>query len=59
VFGWALRAAAGGAAELSLEDYQTAFQPMLYGVGLALVLTWFLRETGPARPPAAGARRVS
>jgi hypothetical protein len=27
--------------------YLTAFQPLLYGVGLAIVLTVILRETGP------------
>ena len=31
-----------------LEHYQTAFQPLLYGVALAIVLTLFLKETGPA-----------
>ena len=32
----------------TLEHYQTAFEPLLYGVGLAIVLTFFLKETGPA-----------
>ena len=37
-----------------LEQYQTTFQPLLFGVALALVLTFGLRETGPAmRLPAA------
>jgi hypothetical protein len=33
---------------MALEHYQTAFEPLLYGVGLAIVLTFFLKETGPA-----------
>jgi hypothetical protein len=54
VFGWALRMAAGGAAERQLEHYQSTFQPLLYGVGLAILLTLFLKETGAAvRAPSA------
>jgi sugar phosphate permease len=48
VFGWILVAVSGGTATMSLGDYQTAFHPMLYGVGLAIVLLFFLKETGPA-----------
>ena len=33
---------------LALAHYQHGFQPLLYGIGLAFVLTLFLRETGPA-----------
>jgi hypothetical protein len=33
---------------MTLDHYQTTFTPLLYGVGLALVLTLFLKETGPA-----------
>jgi sugar phosphate permease len=52
VFGGILRAVSRGAGSMSLEHYQTAFEPLLYGVGLAIVLTFVLRETGPAaRPP--------
>ena len=43
---WLLAAAAG--ADLTLEHYQSAFRPMLYGVALAVVLTLILKETGPA-----------
>ena len=45
VFGWLLVRASGGAT-LAHEHYQAAFQPMLYGVGLAIVLTLILKETG-------------
>jgi len=31
-----------------LEHYQAGFKPLLYGIVLALVLTCFLKETGPA-----------
>jgi hypothetical protein len=58
VFAGMLRRASGGAAELALEHYQTAFQPLLFGVGLAILLTLLLKETGPAvRPPAPVAAR--
>ena len=48
VFGWILVSVSGGAQTMSLEHYQTAFEPLLYGVGLAIVFTFILRETGPA-----------
>jgi MFS family permease len=50
VFAGLLVGAAGGAAS-AIEQYQTAFEPMLYAVGLAIVLTMFLKETGPAAQP--------
>ena len=37
-----------GGAERGLDDYQATFQPMLYGIVLAILLTLLLRETGPA-----------
>jgi MFS family permease len=46
VFGWILAASGGGTA--ALEQYQTAFEPLLYGIGLAIVLTLLLKETGSA-----------
>src|SRR5262249_2564295 len=48
VFGRILKNVSGGAAEMTLEHYQAGFQPLLYGVALAIVLTLFLKETGPA-----------
>jgi MFS family permease len=32
----------------ALQHYQAGFKPLLYGVLFALMLTFFLRETGPA-----------
>jgi len=53
VFGWILLAVGGGVARMTLDHYQSAFQPLLYGVGVAIGLTLFLKETGPAaRRPA-------
>ena len=48
VFGHVLSRMSSGAAGATLEHYQFAFQPMLAGVVVAMVLTAFLRETGPA-----------
>ena len=60
VFGGILVSVSGGAARMNLEHYQTAFEPLLYGVALAIVLTLFLKETGPAvRRPAPLAREVT
>ena len=53
VFGWVLAYVAGAAAVRTLEHYQSAFVPLLFGVALAILLTLFLRETGPAVRPAA------
>ena len=55
VFGGLLMTAKGGAADMTLEHYQTAFEPLLYGVALAIVLTLILKETGPAAQPRAPA----
>jgi MFS family permease len=48
VFGWILLNVGAGLAQLRLEHYQTAFAPLLVGVALAILLTLFLKETGPA-----------
>jgi len=48
VFGGIMQRVAGGAGQAGLEHYQATFQPLLYGVGFAIVLTFILKETGPA-----------
>jgi MFS family permease len=48
VFGSRLVPESGGDDTVGLAHYQTGFQPLLYGIVLALVLTCFLKETGPA-----------
>jgi sugar phosphate permease len=48
VFGRILLDASRGAERMTLEHYQITFQPLLYGVALAIVLTLVLRETGTA-----------
>jgi sugar phosphate permease len=51
VFGQIMESASGGG-QIVLEHYQTTFQPLLYSMGLAIVLTVLLKETGPgARVP--------
>jgi len=42
--GWLTEASGGG--DRQLAHYQETFQPLLYGVALAIVLTLLLRETG-------------
>jgi MFS family permease len=51
VFGWILMAVSGGASTMTLAHYQTAFEPLLYGVALAILLTLLLKETGSAARP--------
>ena len=48
VFGSRLVQESGGDDATALTHYQAGFQPLLYGVVLALVLTCFLKETGLA-----------
>ena len=48
VFARLLTRGSSGGDGLALGHYQGAFSPMLIGVGLALVLTMFLNETGTA-----------
>src|SRR5262245_3164966 len=48
VFGSRLVKLAEENGELTLPQYQAGFQPLLYGVGLAIILTFMLKETGPA-----------
>jgi MFS family permease len=47
-FGSMLMRVSGGG-ERELVHYQATFVPLAYGVAAAIVLTLFLRETGPAR----------
>lgn len=52
VFGWVLQRVAGGGSQ-ELAHYQKTFTPMLYGVAIAAILTFLLKETGRvARVPA-------
>jgi MFS family permease len=48
VFGWLLQHLSGGAQQRELAHYQATFLPLLFGVGAAIVLSFLLRETGPA-----------
>jgi MFS family permease len=58
VFGSILQRVSGGAAQMELEHYQTAFVPLLYGVGIAIVLAMILKETGTAARVSKGTREV-
>jgi len=49
VFGSRLAEMPEGDASLALAHYQAGFRPLLYGIIVALILTFFLKETGPAR----------
>jgi MFS family permease len=56
VFGWIMQSVSAGNAP-GLEHYQTTFQALLYGVALAVLLTFVLKETGrAARVPVETAR---
>lgn len=48
VFGSRLVEVSEGNSTMQLEHYQAGFKPLLYGIGLALILSGFLKETGPA-----------
>jgi MFS family permease len=58
VFGSRLVQASQAADQTGLEQYQAGFQPLLYGIALALVLTCFLKETGPAGVTARHSRKL-
>jgi sugar phosphate permease len=45
-----IEASAGG--ERGIAHYQASFTPLLYGVAVAVLLTFLLRETGPKARPA-------
>ena len=56
VFGWIMQSVSSGQTP-ELEHYQMTFLPLLYGVALAVLLTFALKETGPAvRVPVVTAR---
>jgi MFS family permease len=48
VFGWILHNVSGGSGQMELAHFQTTFEPLLHGVGIAIILTFLLKETGPA-----------
>jgi MFS family permease len=48
VFGSRLVEMPEGDINLALAHYQAGFKPLLYGIIVALILTFFLKETGPA-----------
>jgi MFS family permease len=54
VFGSRLVQVPGDDDTMALANYQAGFQPLLYGIALALALTCFLKETGPAARRTAG-----
>jgi len=49
VFGARLVQMPEGDSNLALAHYQAGFKPLLYGIIAALILTFFLKETGSAR----------
>ncbi len=48
VFGWILVRSSMGSGHFLMKDYRVTFEPLLFGVGLAILLTCFLKETGHA-----------
>jgi hypothetical protein len=49
VIDWGAKAVvSAGGGEMGLKHYQPTFQPLLYGVALAIVLTFFVKEIGPS-----------
>lgn len=48
VFGGLLQYVSGGAEHRELAHYQTTFLPLLFGVAIAIVLSFLLKETGHA-----------
>jgi len=57
VFGWILQRVSSGAETMELQHYQRTFTPLLYGVGIAVILALLLKETGSAVRNPAGASR--
>lgn len=50
LFGSRLQRVSGGG-EMDLGDFQVTFTPMLFGVGVAILFAFMLKETGPAVEP--------
>jgi len=48
IFARILQKVSGGATPMTLEHYQAGFEPLLFGVAVAVFLCVFLKETGPA-----------
>jgi MFS family permease len=48
VFGGLLMKASGESGSIKLEHYQAAFLPLIFGVVIAIIFTFLLKETGPA-----------
>ncbi|MFO7615260.1 MAG: hypothetical protein R6W71_11535, partial [Bacteroidales bacterium] len=46
VFGWILLRSSMGSEQFIMKDYQVTFEPLLFGVLLAIIFTLFLKETG-------------
>jgi MFS family permease len=46
VFGWILVKESAGSDQFIMKDYQMTFTPLIIGVGLAILLAFFLKETG-------------
>jgi MFS family permease len=59
VFGSRLVSVSETSGMTGLEQFQAGFQPLLYGIVLALVLTCFLKETGSAAVTAHQSRKLS
>ncbi len=48
LFGWILVSESAGPGQIIMKNYQSAFTPLIIGVGLAILLALFLKETGQA-----------
>ena len=48
LFGWLLLRVSNGSAQLLIKDYRMTFGPLIFGVALAIFMTFFIKETGHA-----------
>jgi MFS family permease len=46
LFGWILVKESAGSGQFIMKDYQMTFTPLIIGAGLAILLAFFLKETG-------------